>query len=136
MVASIGGFNAQDRPHRIRRAYHITGKFRSDSVRSAGPAHRRRQVRDRRSGPRGDTDTDVQKKYRKIHKVDLVAGRPYVFELGSPQFDCYLFLMDPTDKLKWLVNVLVEAKRLSKPLDLTPFIDESVRAYALKIVKK
>ena len=42
----------------------------------------------------------------------------------------------PTDKLKWLVNVLVEAKRLSKPLDLTSFIDESVRVDALKIVKK
>lgn len=42
----------------------------------------------------------------------------------------------PTAKLKWLVNVLVEAKRLNKQLDLTPFIDESVRADALKLVKK
>jgi len=42
----------------------------------------------------------------------------------------------PVDKLKWLVNVLFEAKRLTKPLDLTPFIDQSVRTDALKIVKK
>jgi ABC-type nitrate/sulfonate/bicarbonate transport system substrate-binding protein len=42
----------------------------------------------------------------------------------------------PTEKLKWLVGVLLEAKRLNKPLDLTPFLDESVRADALKIVKK
>jgi NitT/TauT family transport system substrate-binding protein len=42
----------------------------------------------------------------------------------------------PVDKLKWLVNVLFEAKRLTKPLDLTPFIDQSVRTDALKIVKR
>jgi NitT/TauT family transport system substrate-binding protein len=42
----------------------------------------------------------------------------------------------PTDKLKWLIGVLVEAKRLGKPIDVTAYIDESVRADALKLVKK
>ena len=42
----------------------------------------------------------------------------------------------PTDKLKWLAGVLLEAKKLSKPADIPQYIDESVRADALKLVKK
>ena len=42
----------------------------------------------------------------------------------------------PTDKLKWLAGVLLDAKKLTKRLDLPSSIDESVRADALKLVKK
>jgi NitT/TauT family transport system substrate-binding protein len=42
----------------------------------------------------------------------------------------------PVEKLKWLVGVLHDAKRLSKQLDIAPYIDQSVRADALKLVKK
>jgi NitT/TauT family transport system substrate-binding protein len=42
----------------------------------------------------------------------------------------------PVDKLKWLQGVLFEAKKLSKPLDIPQFIDQSVRSDALKLVKK
>jgi len=42
----------------------------------------------------------------------------------------------PVDKLKWLQGVLFEAKKLSKPLDISQFTDQSVRADALKLVKK
>jgi len=42
----------------------------------------------------------------------------------------------PTEKLKWLAGVLLEAKRLTKPLDLALSIDDSVRVDALKLVKK
>jgi NitT/TauT family transport system substrate-binding protein len=42
----------------------------------------------------------------------------------------------PVDKLKWLAGVLLDAKRLTKPLDVAPYIDQSVRADALKLVKK
>ena len=42
----------------------------------------------------------------------------------------------PVDKVKWLQDVLVKAKKLSKPLDLDHYVDQSVRADALKLVKK
>jgi ABC-type nitrate/sulfonate/bicarbonate transport system substrate-binding protein len=42
----------------------------------------------------------------------------------------------PVDKLKWLGGVLLDAKKLSKPLDVAQYTDQSVRADALKIVKK
>jgi NitT/TauT family transport system substrate-binding protein len=42
----------------------------------------------------------------------------------------------PIDKIKWLGEVLLKAKRLSKPLDLPQYIDQSVRTDALKLVKR
>jgi ABC-type nitrate/sulfonate/bicarbonate transport system substrate-binding protein len=42
----------------------------------------------------------------------------------------------PTDKLKWLAGVLLDAKKLTKAADIPSYVDESVRADALKLVKK
>jgi NitT/TauT family transport system substrate-binding protein len=42
----------------------------------------------------------------------------------------------PTDKLKWLAGVMLEAKKLSKPADISAYLEESVHADALKLVKK
>jgi NitT/TauT family transport system substrate-binding protein len=42
----------------------------------------------------------------------------------------------PTEKLKWLAGVLLDAKKLTKAADIPSYIDETVRADALKLVKK
>jgi ABC-type nitrate/sulfonate/bicarbonate transport system substrate-binding protein len=42
----------------------------------------------------------------------------------------------PADKIKWLQDVLLKAKKLTKPVDIAQYIDPSVRADALKLVKK
>jgi len=42
----------------------------------------------------------------------------------------------PVDKIKWLQDVLVKAKKLSKPLDTTLYVDQTVRTDALKLVKR
>jgi tetratricopeptide (TPR) repeat protein len=56
------------------------------------------------SGELKKTDKAVEAIFYKIHKVDLVAGRPYVFDLDSSTFDSCLVLLDPTGKQKLTFN--------------------------------
>jgi serine/threonine protein kinase/Tfp pilus assembly protein PilF len=76
-----------------------TGKFQLTvkEVKVAGPAVLLQ-------GELNSSDLVAGGKFRKVHKVELVAGRPYVFELDSPRFDSYLLLLDPTGKQTLDIN--------------------------------
>ncbi len=55
-----------------------------------------------------------------LHKVHLVADRPYVFELDSPRFDSYLLLFDPTGKQRLARNDNAGEFVSSSRIDFTP----------------
>ncbi|HYV36661.1 MAG TPA: tetratricopeptide repeat protein, partial [Gemmataceae bacterium] len=66
------------------------------------------------------SDADIQGKFLKFHKVDLVAGRPYVFELDSARFDSFLALFDPAGKQRLAYNDDAGEFILASRIDFTP----------------
>jgi tetratricopeptide (TPR) repeat protein/serine/threonine protein kinase len=67
-----------------------------------------------------NTDIAVQGRFVKLHKVDLVAGRPYVFELASPWFQSYLLLADPASKQTLVENGQAGDFVTASRIDFTP----------------
>jgi tetratricopeptide (TPR) repeat protein len=59
-------------------------------------------------------------RFVKVHKIDLDAGRPYVFELDSPHFDPNLLLVDPTGQKRLTQNNHAGEFVTSSRIDFTP----------------